>query len=108
MSCIPQAMLMNREKFDSLPDDVQAIIRRYSGVWFVDSYIRLYGEANLQTMRQLESDPKRKVTFPSPADMQTADTIFKSVVDDFAAKSPRNAELVSAARAAVATLRTAR
>ncbi len=87
---------------------MQAIIRKYSGIWFVNSYIRLYEDANLQIMRQLESDPKRKVTFPSPADMQTADAIFKSIVDDYAAKSPHNAELVRAARAAVAKLRSAK
>ncbi len=107
-SHIPQAMLMNREKFDSLPGDVQAVIRKYSGVWFLDRFIRLNGESSSQIMRQLESDPKRKVTFPSPAEMQTADGVFKSIVDGYAATSPRNAELVSAARAAVAELRAAK
>ncbi len=107
-SCVPQALLMNRERFDSLPRDVQAIIRKYSGVWFVDSYIRVNGDATSRIMRQLESDPKRKVTFPSPADTQTADAVFKSVVDEFAAMSPHNAELVSAARAVVAKLRATR
>ncbi len=107
-SCVPQALLMNREKFDSLPSDVQAIIRKHSGIWFVDSYIRVNRDATAQTMRQLESDPRRKVTFPSPADMQTADAVFTSIVDEFAAMSPHNAELVSAARAAVAKLRTDR
>ncbi len=104
-SCVPQALLMNRGKFDSLPDDVKAAIRKYSGAWFMDSYIQVNGDATAQTMRQLESDPRRKVTFPSPADMQTADAVFKAIVDAYAAKSPHNAELVHAARAAVANLR---
>jgi TRAP-type C4-dicarboxylate transport system substrate-binding protein len=104
-SCIPLAILMNREKFDSLPGDVQAIIRKYSGAWLLDHYTRADGDATSQIMRKLESDPKRKVTFPSPADRQTADAVFKSIVDGYAAISPHNAELVSAARAAVAKLR---
>jgi len=104
-SCVPQALLMNRERFDNLPADVQALIRKYSGVWFVNSYIQVNGDATAQTMRQLESDPRRKVTFPSPADMQTADAVFKAIVDAYAATSPHNAELVRAARAAVANLR---
>ncbi len=107
-SCVPQTLLMNREKFDSLPDDVKAIIRKYSGVWFVNSYIRVNGDATAQTMRQLESDPRRKVTFPSPADMQTAEAVFKTIVDAYAATSPQNAELVRAARATVANLRASK
>jgi TRAP-type C4-dicarboxylate transport system substrate-binding protein len=105
ISCVPQVLLMDRERFDSLPGDVQAIIRKYSGVWFMNSYIQVNGDATSRTMRQLEADPKRKVTFPSPADMQTADAVFTSIVDGFAAMSPHNAELVRAARAAVAKLR---
>ncbi len=108
ISCVPQTLLMNRRKFDSLPGDVQAIIRKYSGAWFVDSNIRVNEAATALTMRQLEADPKRKVSLPSPADMQTADAAFISVVDAYAAISPHNAELVNAARAAVAKLRAAK
>jgi len=104
-SFIPQALLMNRERFDRLPSDVQAIIRKHSGAWLLDNFIRINADANAQIVRQLESDPKRTVTFPSPADQQTADAVFKSIVDGYAAKSSHNAELVGAARAAVAKLR---
>jgi TRAP-type transport system periplasmic protein len=104
-SLIPQALLMNREKFDSLPDDAQAIIRKHSGAWLLDNFIRINADANAQIVRQLQTDPKRTITFPSPADMQTADAVFKSIIDGYAAMSPRNAELVSAVRAAVAKLR---
>jgi TRAP-type C4-dicarboxylate transport system substrate-binding protein len=106
-SCIPLALLMTRKKFDSLPGEVQAIIRKYSGAWFRDEYIQTYGAATAQIMRQLEADPKTQVKYPSPADMQTADGVFKSVIGDYVAASPHNAELVGAARAAVANLRSA-
>lgn len=103
-SCVPQALLMNRKRFETLPADVQAIIRKHSGTWFVDNYDRINEAATALIMNQLESDSRRRVTVPSKADMKTADAVFRSIVDGYAALSPHNAELVEAARAAVANL----
>ncbi len=103
-SCVPQALLMNRRRFESLPADVQAIIRKHSGVWFVDNYNRINEAATALVMNQLVSDPRRTVTVPSAADAKTADVAFKSVVSDYAAMNPHNAELVGVVRAAVASL----
>lgn len=105
-SCVPQALLMSRKKFDSLPSDVQALIRKYSGDWFTQNYIRINETSTIVLMTQLESDPHRKVVVPSPADLLTANAVFKSIVDAYAAGSPHNAELVAAAQAEVAKLRT--
>lgn len=104
-SCVPQTLLMSRKNFDSLPGDVQALIRKYSGDWFTENYIRINDTSTALIMNQLESDPHRKVVFPSPTDMLTAIAVFKSIVDDYAAGSPHNSELVNAARAEVAKLR---
>lgn len=106
-ACVPQSLLMSRKKFDSLPSDVQALIRKYSGDWFTQNYIRINETATLAVMTQLESDTHRKVVFPSPADLLTANAVFTSIVDGYAAGSPHNSELVAAARAEVAKLRQA-
>jgi TRAP-type C4-dicarboxylate transport system substrate-binding protein len=106
-SCVPQMLLMNRRKLESLPADVQTIIRKYSGVWHMDGYFRINDAATGLVMSQIETDPRRKFVLSSPTDMQTADAIFKSIVDGYAAASPHNAALGAAARAAVAKLRAA-
>lgn len=103
-ACVPQALLMSRKKFDSLPSDVQALIRKYSGDWFTENYILINEASTALVMNQLEADPHRKVVFPSQADMLTADAIFKSIVDAYVAGSPHNSELVDAARAEVVKL----
>jgi TRAP-type C4-dicarboxylate transport system substrate-binding protein len=108
MSCVPQALLMNRKRFESLPADVQAIIRKHSGAWFVDNYTRINEASTALVLNQLKSDSRRTVTIPSAADMKTADVAFKSIVDGYAAMNSHNAELVDAARAAVASLHSAR
>ena len=57
-------------------------------------------------MNQLQSDPKRKVIFPSPADARTASIVFQSLVDDFAVSDPYRAKLSDAVRIEIAKLRS--
>jgi len=104
-ACVPLSLLMSRKKFDSLPSDVQAIIRKYSGEWLAQQSIQINGSSTELVMNQLESDPKRKVTFPSKADMETVSAAFKSIIDDYVAKDSHHATLVNAVRAETGKLR---
>jgi hypothetical protein len=56
-------------------------------------------------MAQLKADPKRKVIFPSQADLPRIQAAFKEVIDDWEAKSPRNRELIKMVRAEIKKLR---
>ena len=105
-SCVPQSLLMTRKRFESLPNDVQAIIRKHSGAWFTENYNRINESSTALIMTVLKSDSHRKVVIPSKADMKTADAIFKSIVDAYAAANPHNAELVNAAEAVLSKFRT--
>jgi TRAP-type C4-dicarboxylate transport system substrate-binding protein len=102
---VPQSLLMSRKRFDSLPADVQALIRKFSGDWFTQTYIRANEAATAAAMSQLKADPHRKVVFPSPADRSTADAVFKSVVSAYSIRDPHNLQLVVAAREILAALR---
>ncbi len=104
-SSVPLSLLMTKKRFNSLPADVQAIIRKYSGEWDAENYARINETSTARVMNQLESDSRRTVTFPSKADLKTVDAIYKSIVDAYSAGSPHNAELVKAARAEVAKIR---
>ena len=106
ISCVPQMLLMNRKRFEGLPADIQEIIRKYSGTWFADNYNRINEAATKLVMNQITADPARKVIFPSSLDSQTAEANFDSIIDDFAASNAHNAELVRAAREAVAMYRS--
>jgi len=77
-SAIPLLLLMNRSKFASLPDNAEAILRKYSGDCAVEHFI--------EVMEQLKSDPKRQVIAPSATDLKKAQITFDAVVGDFAAK----------------------
>ncbi len=105
-SCVPLSLLMTRKRFDSLPADVQAIIRKYSGEWLSNAYIQVNESSTALVMSHLESEAQRKVLFPTPADLEIAHAVYHSIVQAFVARDPRHAALVTAARAELAKIRT--
>jgi TRAP-type C4-dicarboxylate transport system substrate-binding protein len=99
------ALVMSRKTFASLPAQAQDIIRKYSGEWSVARSNEFFESINASSMEKLKSDPKRKVIFPSQADLPRIQAAFKEVIDDWVAKSPRNHELLEMARAEIEKLR---
>ena len=102
----PLLILMNRKKFDSLPKAGQDVIREYSGEWIAARYVEGYGATNDPIIEKLKSDPKRTVTFPSKADVDTAKAAFKKVIDEWLAEDPRHPKLLAAVQTEIAKLRT--
>jgi TRAP-type C4-dicarboxylate transport system substrate-binding protein len=89
----PLAVLMNKKKFDSLPPKAKAIVEKYSGDWMNSIYNKRFGDASKEAIAQLAADPKRKVIYPTEAERKILDETYKSVVEEWTAQSPRNAEL---------------
>jgi TRAP-type C4-dicarboxylate transport system substrate-binding protein len=100
----PVALVMNRKTFENLPPQAQAIIRRYSGDWLAEQNASAFERLDNQILAQLKSDPRRKVVFPSPSDMERAQQVFASVVEGWAASSPHNRELLALVKAEIAKL----
>jgi len=107
LGSVPIAVVMNRSKFDSLPPPAQAIIRKYSGQWLSERAAVGLHTLDVQILEQLRSDPRRKVTDLSPADQAKTRPIFTSVVDDWAAMSHHNRELLKEVEGDIAQLRSA-
>jgi TRAP-type C4-dicarboxylate transport system substrate-binding protein len=105
VSSAPLLMVMNRRKFESLPDRAQRIIRKFSGLWLAGHYIETYQTENLDAVDSLKRDPKRKVVIPSSADLDRAHAVFSSEVDAWSAADPRHLQLLSKAKAELTKLR---
>jgi TRAP-type transport system periplasmic protein len=103
----PTALVMNRQKFASLPPQAQAIIRKYGGEWLAEHSSTALGELDEQTLKQLTSDPRRTVTYPSAGDLQSIQRISAAVVEGWAATSRHNRELLTRATAELAKVRAA-
>ena len=99
---------MNRKKFEALPKPIQDIIRKYSGEWSAERFIEVFDRSDAQILEQLKSDPKRNVVFPSPSDLEIAHIAFKSVIAEWAAKSPHDSDLLKLTEAEIAKLRATR
>ena len=104
----PLALVMNRKKFDGLPKQAQDIIVKYSGEWPIMRFLETYEALNSQVMEQLSSNPRRKVILPSQPDLDTAHLAFKSVTDEWVAKSPRHREQLEIVAAEISKLRASR
>ena len=99
-------ILMNRKKFESLPEASQAVIRRYSGEWLAARIVEGYAPYNKEIVEQLKSDPARKVTFPSQTDIDVAARAFKAARTEWADSNPHNRQLLNAAEAKLRQLRS--
>ncbi len=103
----PLVVLMNRKKFDALPQAAQALIRKYSGERAAATWVTSFGASEERSLDTIKSDPTRKAVEPSPADRAAAQKIFKSIIDAWAAKDNHNRELLTLLNAAIAKLHSA-
>jgi TRAP-type C4-dicarboxylate transport system substrate-binding protein len=107
ISASPLALLMSRAKFNSLPKQAQALIRKYSGEWLAARFIEGWAPLERQELERLRSEPRRKVVMPSPADLEIARHAFASVIEEWAAISTRHRELLTLVDAELAKIRSA-
>ncbi len=102
----PTSLLMNRDKLASLPPRAQEIIRKYSVDWLSQRAAVCFEAKNREMIAQLMEDPRRKIVEPSRADLEAARQVFTTVVNDWAAESQHNRELLASVRAELAKLRS--
>jgi TRAP-type C4-dicarboxylate transport system substrate-binding protein len=102
---VPLAVLMNRKTFESLPKQAQDIIRKYSGEAAAERLTTLMLPDETNALEKLKADPQRTITIPSQSDKDAAQAIFNTVIEEWAAKSPHNREVLDKAKVEIAKLR---
>jgi TRAP-type C4-dicarboxylate transport system substrate-binding protein len=102
----PLVILMNRRKFESLPEAAQAVIRNHSGEWTAARWIASFGESEQRMLERLKTEPGNTIVEPTPKDMVTAQRINRALIESWAAKSPHNRELLRRVDAELATIRS--
>jgi len=106
ISAAPLALVMNRKKFGSLPEQAQDVIRKYSGEWIITRAFLHWQVLEQGEIARIKSNVRRTVTFPSPMDIEAAQAVFQSVIDEWVAKSPRNFELLTFVEKELARIRS--
>jgi TRAP-type C4-dicarboxylate transport system substrate-binding protein len=106
LGAAPLAFLMNRKKFESLPEAGQDVIRKFSGEKAVARFVETYDANNIQAMNDLNSDPNRRVIVPPRSELDTLQSIFQSGFDKWRKESPRNMELRKLLETEISALRS--
>ena len=100
----PLVILMNRQKFDSLPKTGQDIIRKFSGESFAKCFAEAFVANDDRVIEQFKSDPHRTVIFPSQRDLDVAQATYRRAIDEWQARTPRNRELLTMVESEIAKL----
>jgi TRAP-type C4-dicarboxylate transport system substrate-binding protein len=108
LGTVPLLIVMNRKKFDSLPEVAQNVIRKFSGAWPTTHYIESITTYDAKILEKLKSDPRRKVVYPSQQDLAKARSAFDSIVLQWAGRDPRNRELLTMVEMEITKLRSTR
>jgi TRAP-type C4-dicarboxylate transport system substrate-binding protein len=106
ISGAPLSLVMNRKRFDGLPEQAQSVIRKYSGEWMATGFVAHWQDLEKRELERIKSNARRIMTFPSPMDIEAAQAVFQSVNDEWAAKSPRNLELLMLVEKELAKIRS--
>jgi TRAP-type C4-dicarboxylate transport system substrate-binding protein len=101
----PLAFVMNRKKFESLPQAGQDAIRKYSGEWTAARFIEAYDAGNVQAMSDLKSDPNRVIITPPRSELDALQATFETVFDKWRMESPRNLQLLKLVETETARVR---
>jgi len=92
---VPTALLMNRDKFASLPARAKEIVLKHGDEQASQDVAACFAAKDQQVVAQLRADPRRQVIDPSPADLAASQRVFDKVREEWAALSAHNREVLS-------------
>ncbi len=93
----PFAVLMNRKKFESLPQAAQDVITKHAPA-LTEMYVTNLSAFNASVIDQFRADKKRTVVEPAAADLPVIKAAAEKVTADWSAKDPNNAALLAKSR----------
>lgn len=95
-------VLMNKQKYESLPADLKAIVDRVSGLPLVERYGKAWDEASVVARNKVKALPGHKLTVVSGAQydaiLKQVEIVEKEWLSDAKAKGINGEVLVNAAR----------
>lgn len=102
----PTALVMNRAKFDSLPEPAKTLIQKYAGAWLSEKSATEFFASDQAILAKLKDDPKRNVIAPDESDLTKVHTVFEEIIRHWVDAAPRHRELFAQVQAEIARLRT--
>jgi len=105
LGTVPLAVLLNKKRFDALPQEAKDIIRSTSG----EKLTKKFGDVHFAIQgKRLETTKKmagHTIVIPSPEVQANWDAALKPVVDNWVQKHPKGRKLYAAALAEIKAIR---
>jgi TRAP-type transport system periplasmic protein len=105
LGVVPLAILMNKKRYDSLPEAVRADMKRNGGEALGARFTQYVGAYRDELMKRLQDDPSQHVIIPTEAEQDAARAQLAAVSEEWVAKSPRHRELKATVDAEIARVR---
>ena len=105
LGIVPLAVLMNKKKFDALPETSRAVIERNAGYPLTKKWIDSISSYNAANLEKLKSNPKNKIVFPDQAQLDEAQKLLAPVREAWVAASDRHKNLRAALDTELAKVR---
>jgi TRAP-type transport system periplasmic protein len=105
LETVSVCILMNKKKYDFLPESSRAVIDRNGGLALADKWIDAVTKDNEAGLKKLKNDPKHRVVFPSQVDLDETQKHFGPIRDEWVATSERHKQLKTALDAELAVVR---
>ena len=105
LGVVPLAILMNKKRYDTLPEPVRAAMKKNGGEALGDQFTKNVGAYFAELLKRLQDDPSQHVIFPTEAEQDEARAQLAAVSDEWVAKSARHKELKAAVDAEIARVR---
>lgn len=99
---VPTVLMMNRDKFASLPARAREIILKHSGEQASLDVAACFAADDQEVLARLRADPRREVVDPSPADLAESRRVFDKVREQWAASSAHNREVLARVQSEIA------
>jgi TRAP-type C4-dicarboxylate transport system substrate-binding protein len=93
---------MSGKRWDALSEPARALLSKYGNSWLQARYLKGYGAHDQAELNHALHDPNRVVTVPTEEEIRIAQAAYKPIYESFAAKSPRNAELLKIVQSRIA------
>lgn len=105
LGTVPLCILMNKKRYDALPQSSRAVFDRNAGDALTKTWIDSITSYNAANLEKLKSNPKNKVVFPSQAELDEAQKLLGPVREEWVAANERHKELKAELDAELAKVR---
>ncbi|MCC2095374.1 MAG: TRAP transporter substrate-binding protein [Hyphomicrobiales bacterium] len=104
-STVPIGMMMTKEKFNSLPKNVQALIKKYSGKWIDDLFVKVTTAQQDKLMSIIKADKSHTIVVPDKADKDAYNKVMGNVVAKWAKGNKKRQQILAVVKEDLKKLR---